>query len=129
MFSDVHNGVGQTQKIIKDRRGGHRTSHHILFRIRGGDTAQENDLRCSQWGEANAENSKIEGGDTAQRGGDTAHNTTYYQNQGGGHRTRKCSQKFTMGWGRRRRFKDRGGTPHKNQSRLLGGWLAGWLGK
>ena len=76
MFSDVHNGVGQTQKIIKDRRGGHRTSHHILFRIRGGDTAQENYLRCSQWGEANAENSKIEGG-----------------------------------------------TLHKKQSRLLGGWL------
>ena len=70
----------------------------------------------------------------------TPHNT---QNQGGGHRTRKCVQMFTLGWGHRTRkcvqmftlgwghrteFKERGGGHRTNQSRLLAGWLAGWLG-
>ena len=41
----------------------------------------------------------------------TPHNT---QKQGGEHRTRKCVQMFTLGWGHRTEFK-------------VGCWVAGWL--
>ena len=34
---------------------------------------------------------------------------------------------FTLGWGHRTEFKERGGGHRTNQSRLLAGWLAGWV--
>ena len=49
-------------------------------------------------------------------GRDTAHNTTYYSESGGGHRTRKCAQMFTLVLGRHREFKDRGGG-HRTKSK------------
>ena len=86
------------------------TAHNITcYSESGGDTAQENVFRYSHWG------------------GDTAHNTTYYlESGGGGHRTSKCVQMFTPGWGHRTEFRDRGRDTAQNQSRLLVGWLAGW---
>ena len=60
---------------------------------------------------------------------DTTQNTTYYLESGGGDTAQenvfRCSH-----WGgdTAQNSKKGGGTPHKIQSRLLGGWLAGWLG-
>merc|ERR1711872_1022726 len=45
--------------------------------------------------------------------------------QPGGHRTRKCVQIFTLGWGHRTEFKERGGDAAQIK---VGCWLAGWLG-
>ena len=42
----------------------HITPHNT--QNQGGDTAQENVFRCSHWGGDTAQNSKKEGGDTAQ---------------------------------------------------------------
>ena len=61
----------------------------------GGETTQKNVFRYLYWG------------------GDTAHNTTYYSNLGedtAQENVFRCSHGV--------------GTPHKNQSRFLAGWLA-----
>ena len=78
---------------------GKDTAHNITcYSESGGDTAQENVFRYSHWG------------------GDTAHNTTYYSESGGTPHKKMCSDVHTGV-----------GTPHRIQSRLLAGWVAGWL--
>ena len=91
----------------------------------------------------------------SESGGDTAHNTIYYSESGGTPHKKMCSdiftgvgtphitlhttqnqggdtvmksvKMFTLGWGHRTEFKERGGGTAQNQSRLLGGWVADWL--
>ena len=65
-----------------------------------GRLAHEIGVRCSNWDGDTAQNSKTEG-DTAQRGGDTAHNNHILLRMKGGHHTIKCVQIFTLGWGHR----------------------------
>ena len=50
-------------------------------------------------------------GDTAQRDGDTAYNTTYYSESGGDTAQENV---FRLGWGYRTEFKDRGGDTAQN---------------
>ena len=89
-MSKVKTGVGTQDIILGLIWGrGHRTTIHknrlghcTLFRIRG-DIAQENVFKYLYWG------------------GDTAHNTTYYSESGGGHRTELLRKKLVWsGWGR-----------------------------
>ena len=64
----------------------------------------------------------------SESGMDTAHNTTHYSKSGmnGEYRTRNCVQ-FTLGWYTVQNSKTEGGYTAQNQSRLLGGWLGGWV--
>ena len=72
LWSHVQTGVGKPHRIQRQRgdtaqRGGD-TAHNTTYYLESGwgDTAQENVFKCLHWGGDTAQNSKKEGGDTAQ---------------------------------------------------------------
>ena len=113
----------------------------------GWDTAQENVFRCSYWGGDTADTTQNQGGtphqkicsevytgvgtpqriqrqrgDTAQRGGESAHNTTYYSESGGDTAQENVLRCSHWGGDEAENSKTEGGTPHKIK---VGCWLAG----
>ena len=67
---------------------------------------------------------KDRGGDTTQRRGDTAHNTTYYSESWGDTAQENVFRCSHRGGDTAQNSETEGGTPHKTK---VGCWLAGWL--